>query len=76
MPKRSPKAGTGSPTVAEVPAATPDGFDEQGAFAYAACSECGWRGPGRRSRDRARTDLEDHLAASDAHVVLAEDRTP
>ncbi|MEU7024920.1 hypothetical protein ABZ990_30440 [Streptomyces sp. NPDC046203] len=35
---------------------------ERGAFALARCS-CGWTGPARRSRDRARTDATDHAAA-------------
>jgi hypothetical protein len=76
MPKRSPQAGKRSPTVAEAPATTPEGVDERGAFAYAACPECDWRGPGRRSRDRARKDLRHHIAASDGHIALAEDLTP
>ncbi|MBX7473076.1 MULTISPECIES: hypothetical protein [Streptomyces] len=32
---------------------------ERGSFAVARCS-CGWTGPARRSRDRARTDAESH----------------
>ncbi|MFF6774464.1 hypothetical protein ACFY8W_12955 [Streptomyces sp. NPDC012637] len=32
---------------------------ESGSFAFARCS-CGWRGPARRSRDRARMDAEGH----------------
>ncbi|WP_189965326.1 hypothetical protein [Streptomyces violascens] len=32
---------------------------ERGSFAIARCS-CGWTGPARRSRDRARTDAESH----------------
>ncbi|WP_351229983.1 hypothetical protein [Streptomyces sp. NPDC002133] len=32
---------------------------ERGAFAVAGCA-CGWRGPARRSRDRARADAELH----------------
>ncbi|WMX45900.1 hypothetical protein RGF97_14990 [Streptomyces roseicoloratus] len=32
---------------------------ESGAFAFARCA-CGWRGPARRSRDRARTDARTH----------------
>ncbi|GHB67036.1 hypothetical protein GCM10010331_63670 [Streptomyces xanthochromogenes] len=32
---------------------------ERGSFAVARCS-CGWTGPARRSRDRARTDAEFH----------------
>ncbi|MEV7614497.1 hypothetical protein [Streptomyces sp. NPDC089799] len=37
---------------------------ERGAFALAECS-CGWRGPARRSRDKARTDAAEHAAAED-----------
>ncbi|ESU49331.1 hypothetical protein K7395_19010 [Streptomyces filamentosus] len=35
---------------------------ERGSFCLARCS-CGWSGPARRSRDRARTDAAEHLAA-------------
>ncbi|WP_406861808.1 hypothetical protein ABZO31_15510 [Streptomyces sp. HUAS MG47] len=34
---------------------------ERGSFALARCS-CGWTGPARRSRDRARTDAAAHMA--------------
>ncbi|MFD4177402.1 MULTISPECIES: hypothetical protein [Streptomyces] len=34
---------------------------ERGSFCLARCT-CGWSGPARRSRDRARTDAADHLA--------------
>ncbi|MEW1615038.1 MULTISPECIES: hypothetical protein [unclassified Streptomyces] len=34
---------------------------ERGSFCLARCV-CGWTGPARRSRDRARTDAADHLA--------------
>ncbi|MFK3734108.1 hypothetical protein ACI2LJ_28015 [Streptomyces sp. NPDC088090] len=44
---------------------------ERGSFALARCS-CGWTGPARRSRDRARTDATDHLTAADT----AETREP
>ncbi|MFB7517553.1 hypothetical protein [Streptomyces sp. NPDC056144] len=33
---------------------------ERGSFALARCS-CGWIGPARRSRERARTDATEHL---------------
>jgi hypothetical protein len=33
---------------------------DKGNFTYAAC-ECGWRGPGRRSRKKARADAAAHL---------------
>ncbi|MFJ4965902.1 hypothetical protein ACIP6P_26250 [Streptomyces sp. NPDC088729] len=34
---------------------------ERGSFCLARCT-CGWTGPARRSRDRARTDVAEHLA--------------
>ncbi|KUH37714.1 MULTISPECIES: hypothetical protein [Streptomyces] len=34
---------------------------ERGAFALARCS-CGWSGPARRSRERARTDAVTHVS--------------
>ncbi|MFJ3713338.1 hypothetical protein OG709_19480 [Streptomyces sp. NBC_01267] len=34
---------------------------ERGSFCTARCV-CGWRGPARRSRDRARTDAAEHAA--------------
>ncbi|MFD9125310.1 hypothetical protein [Kitasatospora sp. NPDC059571] len=36
-------------------------LEERGSFCFALCS-CGWYAPGRRSRDRARRDVADHLA--------------
>ncbi|MFE2013780.1 hypothetical protein [Streptomyces sp. NPDC059491] len=41
---------------------------ERGSFALARCS-CGWTGPARRSRDRARTDATEHSRTD-------EDRSP
>ncbi|MFD3652237.1 hypothetical protein [Streptomyces sp. NPDC058620] len=41
---------------------------ERGSFCLARCT-CGWRGPARRSRDRARTDAEQHLSTSDEAPV-------
>ncbi|MFJ7948259.1 hypothetical protein ACIQ6K_32150 [Streptomyces sp. NPDC096354] len=35
---------------------------ERGSFCIARCN-CGWTGPARRSRDRARTDAEEHRSA-------------
>ncbi|MFB6780324.1 MULTISPECIES: hypothetical protein [unclassified Streptomyces] len=35
---------------------------ERGSFCIARCA-CGWTGPARRSRDRARTDAEEHRTA-------------
>ncbi|MEU6175081.1 hypothetical protein ABZ832_24640 [Streptantibioticus parmotrematis] len=34
---------------------------ERGSFAYARCT-CGWSGPARRARDRARQDADEHQA--------------
>ncbi|MFI6347658.1 hypothetical protein [Streptomyces sp. NPDC050560] len=40
---------------------------EAGRFCLARCS-CGWRGPARRARSKARSDVEAHLAdAAGAH---------
>ncbi|WP_425831292.1 hypothetical protein [Streptomyces fractus] len=36
---------------------------EQGRFCLARCS-CGWRGPARRARSKARSDAEDHLGSA------------
>ncbi|MFD3354359.1 hypothetical protein [Streptomyces fradiae] len=42
---------------------------ERGAFALARCP-CGWSGPARRSRERARTDAAAHMNMTDqAHPV-------
>ncbi|GAA2806132.1 hypothetical protein GCM10010441_33780 [Kitasatospora paracochleata] len=49
------RAGAASPTVHRVV------VEERGSFCFAGCS-CGWFAPGRRSRDRARRDAEEHLA--------------
>ncbi|WP_236244074.1 hypothetical protein [Streptomyces sp. CC210A] len=35
---------------------------ERGSFCLARC-DCGWSGPARRSRDRARTDAAAHAAS-------------
>ncbi|WP_327293489.1 hypothetical protein [Streptomyces sp. NBC_01198] len=35
--------------------------EERGSFAGARCS-CGWKGPARRARDRARRDAQEHTA--------------
>ncbi len=73
MPKRSPKAGKGPREVVEVPKQKSQGVDEHGAFAYASCPVCGWRGAGRRSRDRARKDLKHHLAEVEGHPAAVAD---
>ncbi|MFJ6848946.1 hypothetical protein ACIQM3_00190 [Streptomyces sp. NPDC091271] len=36
---------------------------ERGSFCIARCG-CGWSGPARRSRDRARADAEEHRSSS------------
>ncbi|MCX4970355.1 hypothetical protein OHA98_37465 [Streptomyces sp. NBC_00654] len=75
MPEEPP---THTPVTAASPAATPlapwltaplpggaghsTSTVERGSFCLARCS-CGWSGPARRSRDRARSDAEQHLAA-------------
>ena len=73
MPKRSPKAGKRPREVVEVPKPKSQGVDEHGAFAYASCPVCGWRGAGRRSRERARKDLKHHLAEVDGHQSAVAD---
>ncbi|MEU6838424.1 hypothetical protein [Streptomyces rubiginosohelvolus] len=58
------------PLSASLPEAPPPGPPaghsattiERGSFCLARCS-CGWSGPARRSRDRARTDAAEHIAA-------------
>ena len=69
MPKRSSSSGKHAREPVEQPPAASDGVHEQGAFAFANCPECGWRGAGRRSRERARRDLKHHLA-DDPHPTL------
>ncbi|MFI5483298.1 hypothetical protein ACIBAB_29675 [Streptomyces rubiginosohelvolus] len=49
-PPAGPPAGHSATTI------------ERGSFCLARCS-CGWSGPARRSRDRARTDAAEHIAA-------------
>ncbi|MET8503571.1 hypothetical protein ABZV60_02815 [Streptomyces sp. NPDC004787] len=44
---------------------------ESGSFAFARCS-CGWRGPARRSRDRARTDASEHTERAEPSDRAAE----
>ncbi len=34
--------------------------EERGSFTHGVCRVCGWRGPGRRSRGRARADVSAH----------------
>ncbi|WP_159026480.1 hypothetical protein [Streptomyces vietnamensis] len=40
---------------------------ERGSFALARCS-CGWTGPARRSRDKARSDAAEHLRTSSSQL--------
>ncbi|GHA33486.1 hypothetical protein GCM10010329_65660 [Streptomyces spiroverticillatus] len=47
-----------APTTPHTPTTT-----ERGSFTYAHCP-CGWRGPARRSRDKARTDAAEHTSGS------------
>jgi hypothetical protein len=54
--------------------AYPDGVEDEGAFAFATCPVCAWRGPGRRSRERARKDLKRHVADTE-HPASAVDGT-
>ncbi|MER5987323.1 hypothetical protein [Streptomyces sp. NPDC001787] len=70
-PTRSPVTAASAPVTSLAPRSTaprPDDAGhststvERGSFCLARCS-CGWSGPARRSRDRARTDAEQHLAA-------------
>ncbi|WP_441250841.1 hypothetical protein [Kitasatospora sp. McL0602] len=52
------RPGAGPTSVHQVATA------ERGSFCFASCS-CGWAAPGRRSRERARRDAEEHLAAQE-----------
>ena len=47
---------------------TAAGVEERGAFAIARCDRCGWQGSARRSRDRARKDLKQHLDDKPKHA--------
>ncbi|MFJ7062390.1 hypothetical protein ACK8N7_16825 [Streptomyces griseobrunneus] len=62
----SAPARTTAPHPPSCPAPPPAGHSatttERGSFCLARCT-CGWAGPARRSRDRARTDAAEHLAA-------------
>ncbi|WP_326698921.1 hypothetical protein OG909_17420 [Streptomyces sp. NBC_01754] len=53
-PDRTPGQDTETPAPAHRP-----GTVERGSFCFARCP-CGWSGPARRSRDRARTDADGH----------------
>lgn len=68
MPNRV--TASDEPDSAPLPdaAAGADEVQERGAFAYGSCEMCGWQGPGRRSRDRARKDLKHHLESKPKHA--------
>ncbi|NHN55495.1 hypothetical protein G9U51_06835 [Calidifontibacter sp. DB0510] len=36
---------------------------DEGNFTFGYCESCAWRGPGRRSRDKARDDAQAHEGA-------------
>ncbi|WP_072488035.1 hypothetical protein OH786_15835 [Streptomyces atratus] len=50
------------PTAPAAPTGHEPTTMERGSFCTARCA-CGWSGPARRSRERARTDAAEHLAA-------------
>ncbi|MFI5806629.1 hypothetical protein [Streptomyces sp. NPDC051561] len=57
MPQKDPPAP--APDFQNPPGPHPATTSEAGSFAYAHCP-CGWRGPSRRSRDKARQDATAH----------------
>ncbi|WP_097868865.1 hypothetical protein [Streptomyces sp. rh34] len=57
-----PPASTSTPPPGQ-PAGHSATTIERGSFCLARCT-CGWSGPARRSRDRARTDAAEHLATA------------
>ncbi|MET9473494.1 hypothetical protein ACFYWN_31420 [Streptomyces sp. NPDC002917] len=56
------EAPPAAPSAATAPPTHEPFTIERGSFCIARCS-CGWTGPARRSRDRARTDAEEHRSA-------------
>nr|WP_234433321.1 hypothetical protein [Streptomyces sp. NRRL WC-3549] len=60
-PPAPPEPAAGAPAPAHATATV-----ERGSFCIARCV-CGWSGPARRSRDRARTDADDHGTAAADH---------
>lgn len=60
MPPHAPTNDGPTPAATKSPHHTTT--TERGSFALARC-DCGWSGPARRSRDRARTDAAAHAAA-------------
>ncbi|MEU9605160.1 hypothetical protein [Streptomyces sp. NPDC048057] len=59
MPPHAPTEDGPAPTSTSPHRTT---TTERGSFALARC-DCGWSGPARRSRERARTDATAHAAA-------------
>ncbi|WP_442817728.1 hypothetical protein [Streptomyces sp. NBC_01591] len=57
VPPTAPAPASASASVGHEPTTV-----ERGSFCTARCA-CGWSGPARRSRDRARTDAAEHRAA-------------
>ena len=46
-----------------IPDEVPAPIVDRGPFAHAFCGECGWEGPGRRSRGLAAKDADGHTDA-------------
>ncbi|MBO8191150.1 hypothetical protein ITI46_05515 [Streptomyces oryzae] len=61
-PEHQPDPANPAHSTAQAGQAAPHGtsLSERGSFCAASCS-CGWRGPARRARDRAREDGRAHL---------------
>ncbi len=80
MPKHADRGSTSSKVSSKVSAKSSamdeDGgsgggaaeVEERGAFAIARCDRCGWQGSARRSRERARRDLQQHLEDKPKHA--------
>lgn len=69
------KSGKGSEKIPTAAATAKDEKErkdgkvhERGAFAIARCDRCGWEGAARRSRERARKDLDQHLEDKPKHA--------
>ncbi|MEU2085263.1 hypothetical protein ABZ569_25795 [Streptomyces albus] len=61
-----------APEHPDPPTAHHISLTERGSFCSASCS-CGWRGPARRARDRARTDADTHLRDGTPQPATAPD---
>lgn len=48
--------------------------EDVGSFTFGLCKSCDWRGPGRRSREKARDDVSHHhdKCAGKGKTVMAE----